>query len=185
MRAIRAPASPSTCGRISTAYLSATQLGVTLASLGLGWVGEQFLASMLQPFFALVGMSSAAVVTTVSVVLAFIGITFLHIVFGELAPKYPRDHQSASRSRCDSLGRSRFSILSFCPPSGCSSHSSNFLLAETPPPEAGQRQPSWRTAKKSCASSSIKAKSRTKSRPSAATSWSTRSTCAAAWCAIS
>ena len=69
-------------------YLSATQLGVTLASLGLGWAGEQFLAGMLQPFFVLAGVHSAAVVTTVAVVLAFIGITFLHIVFGELAPKY-------------------------------------------------------------------------------------------------
>jgi len=70
------------------AYLSATQLGVTLASLGLGWVGEQFLATMLQPFFALAHVNSAALVTTVSVTLAFFGITFLHIVFGELAPKY-------------------------------------------------------------------------------------------------
>ena len=70
------------------AYLSATQLGVTLASLGLGWAGEQFLAGMLQPLFALMNIHSAAVVTSISVTLAFIGITFLHIVFGELAPKY-------------------------------------------------------------------------------------------------
>ncbi len=69
-------------------YLSATQLGVTLASLGLGWVGEQFLAGMLQPFFALAHIHSIAVVTSVSVTLAFIGITFMHIIFGELAPKY-------------------------------------------------------------------------------------------------
>jgi CBS domain containing-hemolysin-like protein len=70
------------------AYLSATQLGITLASLGLGWAGEQFLASMLQPFFALINVHSQAVVTTISVTLAFFGITFLHIIFGELAPKY-------------------------------------------------------------------------------------------------
>lgn len=70
------------------AYLSATQLGVTLASLGLGWIGEQFLEQMLEPFFALVGIHSHAIVTAVCVSLAFIGITFLHIVFGELAPKY-------------------------------------------------------------------------------------------------
>src|SRR5450432_284941 len=69
-------------------YLSATQLGVTLASLGLGWAGEQFLASILQPVFGLIPIHSPAIVTTVSVVLAFLGITFLHIVFGELAPKY-------------------------------------------------------------------------------------------------
>ncbi|MEP6685625.1 MAG: hemolysin family protein, partial [Verrucomicrobiota bacterium] len=70
------------------AYLSATQLGVTLASLALGWIGEQFLAGILQPAFALVGIYSHAIVSAVSITLAFVGITFLHIVFGELAPKY-------------------------------------------------------------------------------------------------
>ncbi|MFL6583275.1 MAG: hemolysin family protein [Chthoniobacterales bacterium] len=70
------------------AYLSATQLGVTLASLGLGWLGEQFLAGMLQPAFAVAHIHSRALVSSVSITLAFIGITFLHIVFGELAPKY-------------------------------------------------------------------------------------------------
>jgi CBS domain containing-hemolysin-like protein len=70
------------------AYLSATQLGVTLASLGLGWAGEQFLAGIFQPAFAFVNIHSPAVVNAVSVTLAFFGITFLHIVFGELAPKY-------------------------------------------------------------------------------------------------
>jgi CBS domain containing-hemolysin-like protein len=70
------------------AYLSATQLGVTLASLALGWIGEQFLEKMVEPAFALIGVQSHALVTSISVTLAFIGITFLHIVFGELAPKY-------------------------------------------------------------------------------------------------
>src|SRR3954469_24262934 len=70
------------------AYLSATQLGVTLASLALGWIGEEFLARILQPAFAVVGIHSHVVVSTISITLAFIGITFLHIVFGELAPKY-------------------------------------------------------------------------------------------------
>jgi CBS domain containing-hemolysin-like protein len=70
------------------AYLSATQLGITLASLALGWIGEQFLAQILQPPFAYAGIHSHAIVTSVSIALAFVGITFLHIVFGELAPKY-------------------------------------------------------------------------------------------------
>ena len=70
------------------AYLSATQLGITLASLALGWVGEQFLVQILEPFFALANIHSHGVVTSVSVALAFVGITFLHIVFGELGPKY-------------------------------------------------------------------------------------------------
>ncbi len=70
------------------AYLSATQLGVTLASLALGWLGEEFLAHMLEPFFALANIHSNALVISISVALAFSGITFMHIVFGELAPKY-------------------------------------------------------------------------------------------------
>jgi CBS domain containing-hemolysin-like protein len=70
------------------AYLSATQLGVTLASLALGWIGEQFLEKMIEPLFLLIGVHTHAVVTSISVTLAFFGITFLHIVFGELAPKY-------------------------------------------------------------------------------------------------
>src|SRR5216117_1165564 len=70
------------------AYLSATQLGITLASLALGWIGEQFLVSILEPFFALANIHSHAFATSVSVTLAFIGIPFLHIVFGELGPKY-------------------------------------------------------------------------------------------------
>ena len=68
-------------------YLSACQLGITLASLGLGWVGEPFLARMLQPFFALANIQSHAVITSVSFALAFSMITFLHIVLGEQAPK--------------------------------------------------------------------------------------------------
>ena len=70
------------------AYLSATQLGITLASLALGWLGEEFLVQMLQPFFALLHIYSHAFVTSVSIALAFVGITFMHIVFGELGPKY-------------------------------------------------------------------------------------------------
>ncbi|CAN5382327.1 hemolysin family protein [soil metagenome] len=69
------------------AYLSACQLGITLASLGLGWVGEPFLAQMLQPAFALLGISSPTVITWISFLLAFSVITFLHIVLGEQAPK--------------------------------------------------------------------------------------------------
>jgi CBS domain containing-hemolysin-like protein len=68
-------------------YLSATQLGITLASLGLGWLGEPFLAEMIEPFFALAGVHSAVLIQTVSFALAFTTITILHIVLGELAPK--------------------------------------------------------------------------------------------------
>jgi CBS domain containing-hemolysin-like protein len=69
------------------AYLSACQLGITLASLGLGWLGEPFLARMLQPIFAVARIESPAVITSISFALAFSFITFLHIVLGEQAPK--------------------------------------------------------------------------------------------------
>jgi CBS domain containing-hemolysin-like protein len=69
------------------AYLSACQVGITAASLGLGWLGEPFLARMLQPFFALAGIESQPVIKSISFTLAFSAITFLHIVLGEQAPK--------------------------------------------------------------------------------------------------
>jgi CBS domain containing-hemolysin-like protein len=69
------------------AYLSACQVGITMASLGLGWLGEPFLARMLQPFFTLAGIESPVVIKSISFVLAFSAITFLHIVVGEQAPK--------------------------------------------------------------------------------------------------
>jgi len=71
------------------AYLSATQFGITLASLGLGWLGEPAFAHLLEPLIAgLVSEEARATVAhTVSVAIAFAIITFLHIVVGELAPK--------------------------------------------------------------------------------------------------
>src|SRR5437762_12384448 len=61
------------------AYLSACQVGITMASLGLGWLGEPFLAGMLQPFFALAGIESSAVIKSISFAVAFSACTFLLI----------------------------------------------------------------------------------------------------------
>lgn len=69
------------------AALSATQLGITLASLGLGWIGEPFLAHRLGPWLADLGVSDPVAVKSISFGVAFTVITFLHIIFGELAPK--------------------------------------------------------------------------------------------------
>ncbi|MBI3285659.1 MAG: HlyC/CorC family transporter [Burkholderiales bacterium] len=69
------------------AYLSACQLGITLASLGLGWIGEPAFAQLLQPLFPLLGIASAELIHGVSFFFAFFTISFLHIVVGELAPK--------------------------------------------------------------------------------------------------
>lgn len=68
-------------------YLSATQLGITLASLGLGWVGEPAFASLFEPLFRGLGPSKSVMIHSLSALLAFLLITFLHIVLGELAPK--------------------------------------------------------------------------------------------------
>ena len=69
------------------AMLSASQLGVTLASLGLGWVGEPYLAHRLSPLLARFGVTDPAMVSSVSFAIAFTVITFVHITFGELGPK--------------------------------------------------------------------------------------------------
>lgn len=71
------------------AFISATQLGITLASLALGWIGEQTLAELFTPVFHLIlpGTASEIAAHTVAVAVAFAVITFLHIVLGELAPK--------------------------------------------------------------------------------------------------
>lgn len=69
------------------AALSATQLGITLASLGLGWVGEPYLAHRLAPLLADWGVTDPKAVSSISFAFAFAVITFLHIIFGELAPK--------------------------------------------------------------------------------------------------
>jgi CBS domain containing-hemolysin-like protein len=68
-------------------YLSACQLGITLASLGLGWVGEPAFADLLEPAFATLGIVSPDATRITSYVVAFSFITFLHIVIGELVPK--------------------------------------------------------------------------------------------------
>ncbi len=67
------------------AYLSACQLGITLASLGLGWVGEDVGRKLLKPAFTKIGFPDAA--AYLSLPLAFVLITFLHISLGEQAPK--------------------------------------------------------------------------------------------------
>jgi CBS domain containing-hemolysin-like protein len=67
------------------AYISATQLGITMASLALGWVGEGVFAHLLEA--PLEGVVSEVTLHTLSFAIAFSIITFLHIVLGELAPK--------------------------------------------------------------------------------------------------
>ena len=68
-------------------YLSACQLGITLASLGLGWIGEPVFADLLAPVFNLFNVESEKLRHSLSFGIGFSVITFLHIVVGEMAPK--------------------------------------------------------------------------------------------------
>jgi CBS domain containing-hemolysin-like protein len=86
-KGIRGAAAAQAVIRDLDAYLSATQLGITLASLGLGWIGEPAFATLIGPLLGALGVWSPAVVHSIALALAFALITFLHIVLGELAPK--------------------------------------------------------------------------------------------------
>jgi CBS domain containing-hemolysin-like protein len=69
-------------------YLSVCQVGITVASLALGWVGEPAVSHLIRPVLEAVGVASERVVEIVSVALGFAAITYAHLVFGEQAPKY-------------------------------------------------------------------------------------------------
>src|SRR5690349_4994864 len=70
-------------------YIATTQLGITMAGLALGWVGEPALAAVIEPPVEAIfsGWAADAVASTVSVAVSFALVTTLLIVFGELAPK--------------------------------------------------------------------------------------------------
>src|SRR3989475_2091582 len=72
-----------------TSFISATQLGITIASLALGWIGEPVVAGLLQPIAFQIASTGRAgyVAHLMAIIIAFAAITFLHIVLGELMPK--------------------------------------------------------------------------------------------------
>lgn len=80
------------------AYLSACQLGITIASLGLGWIGGPAIATMIEPIIVMLGIDNQTFIQSIAIVLAFIFITGLHIVLGELAPKTIAINKSESIS---------------------------------------------------------------------------------------
>ncbi len=69
------------------AYLSACQVGITLASLALGWIGEPALANLIRPALAALGPWAERLAHPVAIATAFLGLTVFHIVVGEQAPK--------------------------------------------------------------------------------------------------
>src|ERR1043166_1630610 len=94
-------------------FLSATQLGVTLASLALGWVGEPAFAELIQPFFSRYGPFSASIAHSIAATLAFVVITTLHITFGELGPKYIAIGKPLGTALWTSHGLRVFYIIAF------------------------------------------------------------------------
>ncbi len=80
------------------AYLSATQLGITLSSLGLGWIGEPYVARLLVPVLFRWGIVSETVVHGIAFGVGFGFITYLHIVLGEVTPKSIAIRQAVATS---------------------------------------------------------------------------------------
>ncbi|MGI0407189.1 hemolysin family protein [Helicobacter himalayensis] len=68
-------------------YLSATQLGITLASLALGWVSQDGIGKLITYFFAFAFDGENAIIHIISITISFVFITLLHVVLGELVPK--------------------------------------------------------------------------------------------------
>ena len=145
-------------------YLSATQLGVTLASLALGWVGEPFLAARSSNRFSpCVGRRSPPlVISTVSVVhRIYWRSRSLHIIFGELAPKYLAISNPGVRRRMRlRTGRCGGFTSIFKPAIWCLNRSSNFILKKVLPHQPRSAARNSVTARKNCASSSAKARNR-------------------------
>jgi CBS domain containing-hemolysin-like protein len=70
------------------AYLSVCQVGITMVSLALGWVGEPVVSAVIRPILESAGVTSERVIEVIAVLLGFAVITYAHLVFGEQAPKY-------------------------------------------------------------------------------------------------
>jgi len=108
-------------------YLSVCQVGITVASLALGWVGEPAVSHLIRPVFEAIGVTSERIVEIISVVLGFAAITYAHLVFGEQAPKY----FSIQRAEGTALWISRplkFFMFLFRPVVWIVNTSTNFIL---------------------------------------------------------
>jgi CBS domain containing-hemolysin-like protein len=109
------------------AALSATQLGITLASLGLGWVGEPVFARLLHPLMQALNIESPQLQHSISFAVGFSVITFLHIVVGELAPKSLAIRKTVPTSLWVALPLDWFYKVSY-PLIWGLNHSANWLL---------------------------------------------------------
>ncbi|QQL49694.1 hemolysin family protein [Mucilaginibacter ginkgonis] len=110
-------------------YLAATQLGITIASLGLGWAGESVATNVMLNLFSLFGLTiTSSFIISTSHVVAFISITILHIVFGELAPKTLAIQRSVRTAMTVSLPL-RFFFVVFRPFIWALNTFANFILS--------------------------------------------------------
>ncbi len=109
------------------AALSSTQLGITLASLGLGWIGEPVFVVLLKPIIKLLQIESLETQHSIAVAFGFSIITFLHIVAGELAPKSLAIRKSLQTSLWVAMPLNVFYRISF-PAIWVLNHTANWLL---------------------------------------------------------
>ena len=109
------------------AYLSVCQVGITVASLALGWVGEPAVSVLIRPGLEAVGIGGEGITELISVVLGFAVITYAHLVFGEQAPKY-FSIQLAERTALWIARPLRFFMLLFRPVVWLVNASTNFVL---------------------------------------------------------
>jgi CBS domain containing-hemolysin-like protein len=92
-------------------YLSATQVGITMTSLALGWIGEPLVAQNLLPLFGYLGIVNEQLVHGIAFAIAFSIITFLHIVLGEQAPKWMAIQKASSTTLWISYPLSLFTAV--------------------------------------------------------------------------
>jgi CBS domain containing-hemolysin-like protein len=109
------------------AYLSATQLGITLASLALGWIGEPAFAWIIEPVVTAFVGENPALVHSVALTISFLVITILHIVLGELAPKSVAIRKSEATTLVIALPLFLFYKLTY-PAIWLLNHTANALL---------------------------------------------------------
>ena len=109
------------------AYLSASQVGITMTSLGLGWVGEPVTAKLLEPVFTFFGLENAKTIHTLSIIIGFVFLTFLHISLGEQAPKMLAIKNPKSTSLVIAIPLNLF-YISFKPVVWLLNHAANFIL---------------------------------------------------------
>ena len=108
-------------------YLSATQLGITMVSLGLGYLGEPIFSSLLGPIFKLFGLESSEWIKTISLVVGFSVLTFLSVVAGELAPKWLTIQKPLPIALCSAYPLHWFYIALY-PFNRLLNHAARFLL---------------------------------------------------------